>query len=33
MRENVERINHLLKDVTDLAVFRRRVDEEVKKLK
>lgn len=30
---NVERINELLKDVTDLAVFKRKVNDEIKKIK
>ena len=33
VKENVERINELLKDVTDLAVFKRKVNDEIKKLK
>ncbi len=33
VEENVERINELLKDVTDLAEFKRKVDDEVEKLK
>jgi hypothetical protein len=32
VRENVERINDLLKDTTDLAEFKRKVNDEIKKI-